>query len=73
MWEGLGGLRSSASDLGIQIARLESGHEQVLTRMREEGTAVPPGESSANARVVAATLAMLRMRPELRDRDYPPA
>jgi AAA domain len=69
MWEGLGGLRSRASDLGIQIARLESRHEQVLTRMREEGTAVRR-EIVANARVVAATLAMLRMRPELRDRDY---
>lgn len=69
MWEGLGGLRSRASDLGIQIARLESRHEQVLTRMREEGIAVRR-EIVENARVVAATLAMLRMRPELRDRDY---
>lgn len=69
MWAGLGELRSRVSDLGIQLARLESRHEQVLTRMRKEGTAVRR-EIVANARVVAATLAMLRMRPELRDRDY---
>ena len=70
MWEGLGGLRSSASDLGIQIARLKkSEHEEMLTRMRKEAPQIRKSLVS-DAQVVATTLAMLRMRPELRDRAY---
>jgi hypothetical protein len=51
------------------IARLEKRHEDILSRMHKEGTQVRR-DIIAKASVVAATLALLRMRPELRDRQY---
>jgi KaiC/GvpD/RAD55 family RecA-like ATPase len=52
-----------------QIDRLESEHEELLARMRK-GAPQLRKAIVENARVVATTLAMLRMRPELREREY---
>jgi hypothetical protein len=65
----LPGLRRRAEDIDRDIARLEKRHEDVLSRMHREGTQVRR-EIVARAGVVASTLALLRMRPELRDREY---
>jgi hypothetical protein len=52
-----------------EMAKLEEQYEQVIARMREEGLQVRR-DIVRNAKVVAATLAMLRISAELRERDY---
>jgi superfamily I DNA/RNA helicase len=52
-----------------EIRRLEDEHERIVGRMRKEGSAIRK-EIVAGAHVIATTLAMLRLRPELREREY---
>ena len=52
-----------------EIAKLEEEYEKVTSQMRTEGLQVRH-EIVRNAKVVACTLAMLRIRPELREREY---
>jgi AAA domain len=59
----------AAAAVQLKIGELESEHEQLLTRMRKEAPQVRE-DIVGRARVVATTLAMLRMRPELRERAY---
>lgn len=59
----------AAATVQLRIDKLESEHEQLLTQMRREAPQVRKVIVSG-ARVVATTLAMLRMRPELRERAY---
>jgi hypothetical protein len=63
------GLEARAAGIQRDIDRLEGEHERVVSRMRRETSQVRR-EIVRDARVVAATLAMLRMSPELRERDY---
>jgi AAA domain/PLD-like domain len=63
------GLEARASEIQRDIDHLEREHERVVSRMRRETSQVRK-EIVRDARVVAATLAMLRLRLELRDRDY---
>ena len=62
-------LEKRAADLQRHIGRLEGQHERVVSRMWRESSQVRR-EIVRDARVVAATLAMLRLSPELRERDY---
>jgi hypothetical protein len=59
----------AAATVQLQIGKLESEHERLLTRMRKEAPQVRD-VIVGDAQVVATTLAMLRMRPELRERAY---
>ena len=52
-----------------KILKLEEQYEQVIARMRREGLAVRR-EIVHGAHVVAATLALLRISPELHEREY---
>jgi hypothetical protein len=52
-----------------KIVKLEEQYEQVIARMRREGLAVRR-EIVRDAHVVAATLALLRISPELHEREY---
>lgn len=65
----LGELRKRAENIQRDIARLEGEHERVVSRMREESAQVRR-EIVRGAKVVATTLAKLRMSKELRERDY---
>ena len=62
-------LERQAAAVQREIAKLEERHEQVITRMRKEGLQVRR-EIVRSANLVAATLAMLRISPELHERDY---
>lgn len=62
-------LERQVAGIEQDIARLEKRHEDILSRMHKEGTQVRR-DIIARASVVAATLALLRMRPELHDRQY---
>ena len=59
----------AAATIQSQIGKLESEHERLLIRMRKEAPQVRK-DIVGRARVVATTLAMLRMKPELRERAY---
>lgn len=59
----------AAAAVQLQIGELEIEHEQVLARMRKEAPQVRK-DIVGRARVIATTLAMLRMRAELRERAY---
>jgi hypothetical protein len=59
----------AATAVQLRIGELESKHEHLLTRMRKEAPQVRK-DIVGSAQVVATTLAMLRMRPELRERAY---
>jgi hypothetical protein len=63
------GLEARAAGIQRDIDRLEGEHERVVSRMRRETSQVRR-EIVRGARVVATTLAMLRISPELRERDY---
>ena len=63
------GLETRAAGIQRDIDRLEGEHERVVSRMRRESSQVRR-EIVRGARVVAATLATLRMSPELRERVY---
>ena len=63
------GLEARAAGIQRDIDHQEGEHERVVSRMRRETSQVRR-EIVRDARVVAATLAMLRMSPELRERDY---
>ena len=52
-----------------KILKLEEQYEQVIARMRREGREVRR-EIVRSANVVAATLALLRISPELHEREY---
>ena len=61
--------KRQVADILGEIARLEDRHEHVLSRMRRESSQIRK-EIVRDARVVATTLAKLRMTQELRERDY---
>ena len=63
------GLEARSAGIQRDIDRLEDEHERVVSRMRREKSQVRR-EIVRGASVVAATLARLRMSPELRERDY---
>jgi hypothetical protein len=62
-------LERQATNTLREIGKLEDEHERIVGRMRKEGSAIRK-EIVAGAHVVATTLAMLRLRPELRERQY---
>ena len=62
-------LERKAEGIQQEIAKLEKQHEHVITKMRKESPQLRR-EIVRNAKVVAATLAKLRMSPELHERDY---
>jgi hypothetical protein len=62
-------LEKRAADIQRDISRLEGQHERVVSRLWRESSQVRR-EIVRDARVVAATLAMLRISPEVRERDY---
>ena len=62
-------LERRAEAVQRKILKLEEQYEQVIARMRREGPAVRR-EIVRGARVVAATLALLRISPELHEREY---
>jgi phosphatidylserine/phosphatidylglycerophosphate/cardiolipin synthase-like enzyme len=62
-------LEMRAAGIQRDIDRLESEHERVVSRMQSESSQVRR-QIVRDARVVATTLAMLRMSPELREREY---
>ena len=63
------GLEKRAADLQRHIGRLEGQHERVVSRLWRESSQVRK-EIVRDARVVATTLAMLRLSQEVRERDY---
>jgi hypothetical protein len=63
------GLEKRAADIQRQIGRLEGQHERVVSRLWRESSQVRR-EIVRDARVVATTLAMLRLSQEVRERDY---
>ena len=62
-------LERRAEAVQRKIVKLEEQYEQVIARMRREGLAVRR-EIVRDAHVVAATLALLRISPELHEREY---
>jgi hypothetical protein len=66
---GLAQAEQDAAGVQREIGELEAEHERLLDRMSKEAPQVRR-EIVAGAQVVATTLAMLRMRPELREREY---
>lgn len=62
-------LERRASVVMEKIRELEGEHERVVGRMRREGAEVRR-DIVGHASVVAATLAMARMLPEVREREY---
>ena len=67
--KGLPELEQRADAVQRKILTLEEQYEQVIARMRREGLAVRR-EIVRGAHVVAATLALLRISPELHEREY---
>lgn len=65
----LGELRKRAENIQQDIARLEGEHERVVSKMRKESIQVRR-EIVRDAKVVATTLAKLRISRELREREY---
>lgn len=63
------GLKKRAEIIQRDIARLEGEHDRVVSRMRKESSQVRK-EIVRGAKVIAATLAKLRLSQELRERDY---
>lgn len=63
------GLEARAAGIQRDIDRLEGEHERIVSRMRRQTSQVRR-EIVRDARVIATTLAMLRISPELRERDY---
>lgn len=62
-------LRQAAEAAQRSVADLEKQHERLLTAMRRDKSQVSRG-IIREAKVVATTLAMARMNPEVRGRDY---
>jgi len=67
--KGVPELERRVEDVHRKIAKLEEQYEQVIARMRREGLEVRR-EIVRGANVVAATLALLRISPELHEREY---
>lgn len=62
-------LKKRAESIHREIARLTDDHERVVSRMRKESSQARQ-EIACGAKVVATTLAKLRLSKELRERDY---
>jgi len=62
-------LKKRAESIHREIARLTDDHERVVSRMRKESSQARK-EIVRGAKVVATTLAKLRLTKELRERDY---
>jgi hypothetical protein len=62
-------LKRRAESIHREIARLTEDHERVVSRMLKEASQARR-EIVRGAKVVATTLARLRLRKELRERDY---
>jgi hypothetical protein len=62
-------LERRATDVTVKIHELEGEHERVVGRMRSEGAEVKR-DIVGSASVVAATLAMARLSPAVREREY---
>ena len=62
-------LKKRAESIHREIARLTDDHERVVSRMRKESSQARK-EIVRGAKVVATTLAKLRLSKELRERDY---
>jgi hypothetical protein len=65
----LPGLEQRAAATQAEIEKLEGQHEQILSELRTRGLRVRR-EIISNANVVATTLAMLRISPEIFEREY---
>jgi superfamily I DNA/RNA helicase len=68
-WARLPELQRKAEPFQQEIARLEEEYEKLTSQLRTEGIQVRQA-IVRNAKVVACTLALLRIRPELREREY---
>ena len=66
---GLPELERQASQVLAEIERLEQRHEELVSQLAEEGRAVRR-EIIQQATVVATTLTMLHVTPEVNERDY---
>jgi hypothetical protein len=66
---GLAALERQAGDVRGEIGRLEDRHEELVGQLVQEGRTIRR-EIVRQAQVVATTLAMLRVTPELNERDF---